>query len=96
MFSPPACVRRIPRYSSVVSTVQEILSAMDKLSRDDLRVLELGVESRLAHDDEPGLQTAIDEALRDAEAHPDEGMSVEEVRALIPKWVSESKSIQPQ
>jgi hypothetical protein len=79
-----------------MSTVQEILTAMDKLSPDELRVLKLGVDSRLEQDEDPGLQAAIEEAIAEADAHPGEGMSVEEVRTLIPKWVSESKSTPPQ
>ena len=31
-----------------MSTVQEILTAMDKLAPDELRVVKLGVDSRLA------------------------------------------------
>jgi hypothetical protein len=34
-----------------MSTVQEILTAMDKLTLDELRILKLGVDSRLADDD---------------------------------------------
>jgi hypothetical protein len=78
-----------------MSTVQEILTAMDKLSPDELRVLKLGVDSRLEQDEDPDLRTAIEEALAEADAHPGEGLSVEEVRALIPKWTSESKSTPP-
>ena len=80
-----------------MSTVQEILNAMDKLSLEELQALKVGVESRLARDDdEPGLHAAIEEALAEADAHPGKGMSVEEVRALIPKWVSESRSASPR
>src|SRR6266487_6603382 len=35
-----------------MSTVQEILTAMDKLTPDELRVVKLGVDSRLADDDD--------------------------------------------
>jgi hypothetical protein len=35
-----------------MSTVQEILTAMDKLTPDELRILKLGVDSRLADDDD--------------------------------------------
>jgi hypothetical protein len=75
-----------------MSTVQEILTAMDTLSQDELRVLKVGVDSRLEQDDDPDLRAALEVALAEADAHPGEGLSVEEVRALIPKWVSESKS----
>jgi hypothetical protein len=75
-----------------MSTVQEILTAMDKLTPDELRVLKIGVESRLDDDDDPALVTALQQAIAHADAHPGEGKSSEEVRALIPKWVSESRS----
>ncbi len=78
-----------------MSTVQEIPTAMDKLSPEELRVLKLGVDSRLEQDEEPGLRAAIEEALAEADAHPGEGLSVEEVRALIPKWASGAKSAPP-
>jgi hypothetical protein len=69
-----------------MSTVQEILTAMDKLTADELRILKLGVDSRLADDDDdPSLQAALHEAIAYAEAHPEESKSIEEVRALVPK-----------
>ena len=76
-----------------MSTVQEILTAMDKLTPDELRVVKLGVGSRLADDDDdPAFGGALHEAIVYADAHPDESKSIDEVRALIPKWISESKS----
>jgi hypothetical protein len=76
-----------------VSTVQEILSAMDKLTREELRILKCGVDSRLADDDnDPALLASLREAIAYADAHPDEARSIDEVRALIPQWISESKS----
>jgi hypothetical protein len=76
-----------------MSTVQEILTAMDKLTPDGLRVAKLGVDSRLADDDDdPVLEGALHEAIVYADAHPDGSKSIDEVRALIPKWISESKS----
>lgn len=76
-----------------MSTVQEILAAMDKLTREELGVVKLGLESRLAEDDDdPALLAALQEAIAYADAHPDEAKSIEEVRALIPQWISESKS----
>jgi hypothetical protein len=74
-----------------MSTVQEILTAMDKLTPDELRVVKLGVDSRL-EDDDPALRTALHEAIAYADAHPEESKSIDEVRALVPKWISESKS----
>ena len=76
-----------------MSTVQEILAAMDKLTRDELRVVKLGVDSRLTDDDEdPALLASLREAIAYADTHPDEAKSIDEVRALIPQWISESKS----
>ena len=75
-----------------MSTVQEILTAMDKLTPDELRILKLGVDSRLADDDDDALQSALHEAIAYANAHPEESKSIDEVRALIPKWISGSKS----
>jgi hypothetical protein len=76
-----------------VSTVQEILTAVDKLTREELRVVKLGVDSRLSDDDgDPALLTSLKEAIAYADAHPDEAKSIDEVRALIPQWISESKS----
>ena len=76
-----------------MSTVQEILTAMDKLSAEELRIVKVGVDSRLADDDDdPALVEALEKAVAYADAHSDEAKSIDEVRALIPKWVSESKS----
>jgi hypothetical protein len=75
-----------------VSTVQEILTAMDTLTPAELRVIKAGLESRLDDDDDPALLAALQEAITHAEAHPGEGKSIEEVRALIPQWISESRS----
>ena len=76
-----------------MSTVHEILSAMDKLTREEMRILKLGLDSRLADDDnDPALLAALKEAIAYANAHPTEARSIDEVRALIPQWISESKS----
>ena len=76
-----------------MSTVQEILTAMNKLTLEELRVVKLGVDSRLAEDDDdPALLAALKEAIAYADAHPDEAKSIDEVRALIPQWISESRS----
>jgi hypothetical protein len=62
---------------------------MDKLTREELRVVKLGVDSRLADDEgDPALLAALKEAIAYADAHPDEAKSVDEVRALIPQWIS--------
>ena len=76
-----------------MSTLQEILTAMDKLTREELRIVKVGVDSRLSDDDDdPALLAALQEAIAYADAHPNQGKSIDEVRALIPKWISESKS----
>jgi hypothetical protein len=76
-----------------MSTVDEILSAMDKLTREELRILKLGVDSRLADDEnDPALLASLKEAIAYADAHPAEAKTIDEVRALIPQWISESKS----
>lgn len=78
---------------NVMSTVHEILSAMDKLTREELRILKLGVDSRLADDDnDPVLLASLKDAIAYADTHPAEAKSIDEVRALIPQWISESKS----
>jgi hypothetical protein len=76
-----------------MSTVQEILTAMDKLTREELRVVKLGVDSRLSDDDgDPASLASLKEAIAYADAHPGEAKSIDEVRALIPQWISESES----
>lgn len=66
---------------------------MDKLTAEELRIVKLGVDSRLSDDDEgPALVAVLQEAIAYADAHPSEAKSIDEVRALIPKWISESKS----
>ena len=66
---------------------------MDKMTRDELRIVKLGVDSRLSDDDEdPALLASLREAIAYADTHPDEAKSIDEVRALIPQWISESKS----
>ena len=76
-----------------MSTVQEILAAMDTLTLEQLRIVKIGVDSRLEDDDnDPALLAALKEAVAYADAHPEEAKRLEEVRSLIPQWVSESKS----
>ena len=76
-----------------MSTVQEILTAIDKLSPDELWIVKLGVDSRLSDDDnDPALLAALQEAIAYVDANPSEAKSIDEVRALIPQWISESKS----
>lgn len=75
-----------------MSTVQELLTAMDRLTHDELRIVRLGVDARLSDDDDPALLAALKDAIAYADAHPDETKSIDEVGALIPQWISESKS----
>ena len=66
---------------------------MDKLTREELRVVKVGVDSRVADDDDdPALLAALEKAIAYADAHPEEAKSIDEVRALVPQWISESKS----
>lgn len=66
---------------------------MDGLTPEELRVVKVDVDSRLTDDeDDPALLAAVQEAIAYADAHPNEAKSIDEVRALIPKWISESKS----
>lgn len=74
-------------------SVHEILSAIDRLTGEELRIVKLGVDSRLADDDDdPELLDSLKEAIAHADAHPDEAKSIDEVRLLIPQWISELKS----
>ncbi|MDQ6655236.1 MAG: hypothetical protein M3Y80_05420 [Verrucomicrobiota bacterium] len=78
-----------------MSTQQEILSAVHKLTPEELRIVKLGVDSRLADDDndnDPELLAALEKAVAYADAHPHESKSIDEVRLLIPEWISASKS----
>ncbi len=76
-----------------MSTVQEILTAIDKLTPEELHVVKLGVESRLIDDDDdPALLASLKQAIAYADAHPEEARSIDDVRALIPRWISESTS----
>jgi hypothetical protein len=80
-----------------VSTVQEILTAMDNLTPEELQIVRLGLESRLADDnDDPALLAALNGAIAFADAHPEQAKSIDEVRALIPQWISGSKSQSPR
>ncbi len=68
---------------------------MHKLTPEELRIVKLGVDSRLADDDndnDPELLAALEKAVAYADAHPHEGKSIDEVRLLIPEWISASKS----
>jgi hypothetical protein len=78
---------------NVMRTVHEILGAMDKLTWEELRILKLGVDSRLADDDnDPAFLASLKEAIAYADTHPAEAKSIDEIRALMPQWISESKS----
>jgi hypothetical protein len=72
---------------------REISAEQLGLTGEELRVVKLGVDSRLTDDDDdPALLASLKEAIAYADAHPDEAKSIDEVRALIPQWISESKS----
>jgi len=66
---------------------------MDHLTREELRIVKLRVDSRLSDDDnDPALLAALKHAIAYADAHAGEAKSIDEVRALFPQWISESKS----
>jgi hypothetical protein len=51
------------------------------------------IDSRLSDDDnDPALLAALREAVAYADAHPGEAKSIDEVCAVIPQWISESRS----
>ena len=55
-----------------MSTVQEILAAMDTLTFEQLRIVKIGADSRLADDDnDPALLAALKEAVAYADVHPE-------------------------
>jgi predicted transcriptional regulator len=75
-----------------MSTVSEIREAIAQLSDKDryLLMAELFATAPEPADDDPALLAALDEAEADVKAG--RVYTVEEVRAMIPKWISESSS----
>ncbi len=75
-----------------MSTITEIREAIDKLNERDRSILMSQLFATLAEPDEndPELLAALDEALADEAAG--RVHTVEEVRAMIPHWISKSPS----
>lgn len=68
-----------------MSTVQEILAAMDTLTLEQLRIVKLRVDSRLADDDDdPALLAALQGAVAYADSHPEEAKPLDKVRRSSP------------
>jgi hypothetical protein len=75
-----------------VSTVTEIQEAINKLNEQERYVLlaQLFASSPQPDDNDPELLAALDRGIADDEA--DRVHSIEEVRAMIPQWISKSPS----
>lgn len=75
-----------------MSTVTEIREAISKLTEKerDLLMAELFATMPEPDENDPALLAAIDEGLADAEAG--RVYSIEEVRIMSDKWISESSS----
>jgi predicted transcriptional regulator len=75
-----------------MSTVTEIRDAIGKLTDQDryLLMTQLFVATPGPDKNDPALQAALDEALADMEAG--RVHSIEEVRAMIPQWITKSPS----
>jgi predicted transcriptional regulator len=71
-----------------MSTLQEIKSAIENLSPHDKALFTAELFATNAEPDSAALEVALDRGLKDVEAgrlH-----SVEEVKAMIPRWTSKS------
>jgi hypothetical protein len=79
---------------SPVSTVTEIREAISQLSEQDRYLLMAQLFATVPEPDEndPALLAALDEAIADDDA--DRVHSIEEVRAMIPQWISKLPSQQ--
>jgi predicted transcriptional regulator len=75
-----------------MSTVTEIREAISKLNARDRYLLMAELFATMPEPDEndPELLAALDEALADEAAG--RVYSIEEVRAMIPQWISKSPS----
>jgi len=71
-----------------MSTLQEIKSAIENLSPHDKAVLTAELFAMNAEPDSAALEVALDRGLKDVEAG--RVRSVEEVKAMIPRWTSKS------
>lgn len=75
-----------------MSTVTEIREAIDRLNAQDRHLLMVQLFATMPEPDEndPELLAALDEGLADAEAG--RVYTIDEVRAMIPQWISKSPS----
>jgi predicted transcriptional regulator len=75
-----------------MSTVSEIREAISKLNAQDRYLLMAQLFATMPEPDEndPELLAALDEGLADEAAG--RVYSIEEVRAMVPKWISKSPS----
>ena len=71
-----------------MSTLQEIKSAIENLSPHDKALLTAELFAIKAEPDSAALEAALDRGLKDVEAG--HVRSVEEVKAMIPRWTSKS------
>jgi predicted transcriptional regulator len=71
-----------------MSTLQEIKSAIAKLSPHDKALLTAELFAMNVEPDNAALETALERGLNDVEAG--RVRPVEEVKAMIPRWTSKS------
>jgi predicted transcriptional regulator len=73
-----------------MSTLAEIKKAIDRLNPHDRAILaaELFAAEKEPAMDDPQLQTALARGLADVEAG--RTLPIEDVRGMIPKWISKS------
>jgi predicted transcriptional regulator len=71
-----------------MSTLQEIKSAIANLSSHDKALLTAELFAINAEPDSTALEAALDRGLKDVEAG--RVRSVDEVKAMIPRWTSKS------
>ena len=71
-----------------MSTLQEIKSAIENLSPHDKALLTAELFATNAEPDSVALDAALERGLKDVEAG--RVRSVEEVKAMIPRWTSKS------
>jgi len=75
-----------------MSTVGEIQEAISKLNEQDRTILltQLFASAPQPDENDPALLAALDRAIADDDA--DDVISAEDVRKMIPKWISKSRS----
>ena len=78
-------------YSCSMSSVAEIAAAMEALPEPERQRLESWFVAR-RYGDESALERELSAAIQEADAAPGAGLSPEEVRALIDRWIFDSAS----